>query len=130
MPSRPKTKPMRALVEASRMSMASVIVAPMPTAAPLIAAITGLGSAWIASVTWPPVSRTPSGDLRVVEPVAQVGRASGRADSSRPNTLPSAERSMPAQNARPAPVTTTARTSSSRRGGAEELLELAGHRDA
>ena len=59
MPSRPKTKPIRALVEAIRMSIASVIVAPMPTAGPLIAAITGLGSSWIASVTLPPVSRTP-----------------------------------------------------------------------
>ena len=57
MPSRPKTKPIRAVVEASRRSMASVMVAPMPTAAPLIAAMTGLGSAWIASVTLPPVSR-------------------------------------------------------------------------
>ncbi len=42
MPSRPKTKPMRALSEASRTSMGRVIVAPMPTAAPLIAPITGL----------------------------------------------------------------------------------------
>ena len=31
MPSRPKTKPIRAFVEASRRSMPSVIVAPMPT---------------------------------------------------------------------------------------------------
>jgi hypothetical protein len=60
MPSRPNTKPMRDLVEASRMSIASVMVAPMPTAAPLIAPITGLGSAWIARVTLPPVSRIPS----------------------------------------------------------------------
>jgi hypothetical protein len=60
MPSRPKTKPIRAFVEASRRSIARVIVAPMPTAGPLIAAITGFGSAWIASVTRPPVSRTPS----------------------------------------------------------------------
>ena len=59
MPRRPKTKPIRALVEAIRMSIASVMVAPMPTAGPLIAAITGLGSSWIASVTLPPVSRTP-----------------------------------------------------------------------
>ena len=35
---------------------------------------------------------------------------------------------MPAQNARPAPVTTTARTASSRRVGEEDLLELARHR--
>ena len=40
--------------------MARVIVAPIPTAGPLIAAMTGLGRAWIASVTLPPVSRTPS----------------------------------------------------------------------
>lgn len=37
----------------------------------------------------------------------------GRSVSSRPNTLPSTDRSIPAQNARPAPVTTTARTASS-----------------
>ena len=59
-PSRPNTNPIRAFVEASRRSMARVMVAPMPTAAPLIAAITGLGRAWMARVTRPPVSRTPS----------------------------------------------------------------------
>ena len=37
----------------------------------------------------------------------------GSWDSSSPKTLPPTERSMPAQNARPLPVTTTARTSSS-----------------
>ena len=37
----------------------------------------------------------------------------GVSDSSSPNGLPSTLRSMPAQNARPAPVTITARTSSS-----------------
>ena len=95
--------------------------------APLMAAITGLGSAWIASVTRPPVSRTPSWYGASVEVGAQVlGR--GRSDSSRPKTLPSAERSMPAQNARPAPVTTTARTSSSRASVRKNLLQLAGHR--
>ena len=44
-PIRPKTKPIRASVDAIRMSMPRVMVAPMPTAAPLIAAITGLGRA-------------------------------------------------------------------------------------
>ena len=72
MPSRPKTKPIRALVEASRMSIASVIVAPMPTAAPLIAAITGLGSSWIARVTLPPVSRTPCSMSGSSQPVTEV----------------------------------------------------------
>ena len=128
MPSRPKTKPMRAFVEASRRSMASVIVAPMPTAGPLIAAITGLGHAWIASATLPPVSRTPSwygASVRWSRRSAGVGSAV----SSRPNTLPSAERSMPAQKARPAPVTTIARIASSVAAAAEEVLELAGHGD-
>ena len=60
MPRRPNTNPIRAVVEARRRSIASVMVAPIPTAGPLMAAITGLGSAWIASVTLPPVSRTPS----------------------------------------------------------------------
>ena len=41
-PSRPNTKPIRARSEASRTSMGRVMVAPMPTAAPLIAPITGL----------------------------------------------------------------------------------------
>ena len=35
------TKPIRACSEARRISMAQVMVAPIPTAAPLIAAITG-----------------------------------------------------------------------------------------
>ena len=94
------------------MSIASVMVAPMPTAAPLIAAITGLGHAWIASATLPPVSRTPSwygASVRWSRRSAGVGSAS----SSRPKTLPSADRSMPAQNARPEPVTTIARIASS-----------------
>ncbi len=112
MPNRPKTKPILAVVEARRRSMASVIVAPMPTAAPLIAAITGLGRACTARVTRPPVSRTPSwkgASVRCSRRLSGVGSAL----SSRPNTLPSAERSIPAQNAVPAPVTTTARTASS-----------------
>ena len=40
-PRRAKTKPMRASSAARRMSIGSVIVAPTPTAGPLIAAITG-----------------------------------------------------------------------------------------
>ena len=41
MPRREKTNPMRAWVDAMRMSIGSVMVTPTPTAAPLIAAITG-----------------------------------------------------------------------------------------
>src|SRR3546814_7304954 len=51
----PKTKPMRAFSEASRMSIAQVIVAPMPTAAPLIAPITGFLQLKMARVTRPQV---------------------------------------------------------------------------
>ena len=112
-PIRPKTKPIRAFSEAIRTSIAQVIVAPMPTAGPLIAAITGLGQSKIASVTRPPVSRRP----RWISGSSSRSRMSagvGCSDSSSPNTLPSTERSIPAQNARPRPVTTTARTASSR----------------
>jgi hypothetical protein len=42
MPSRPNTKPMRAVSEASRTSIGRVMVAPMPTAAPFTAPMTGL----------------------------------------------------------------------------------------
>ena len=40
-PRRLKTKPIRAAVDARRMSMGKVMVAPKPTAGPLMAAITG-----------------------------------------------------------------------------------------
>nr|CRL82462.1 hypothetical protein CPGR_05684 [Mycolicibacter nonchromogenicus] len=45
MPSFPNTRPKRPLVENSRASIASIMVAPIPTAAPLTAAITGLRQA-------------------------------------------------------------------------------------
>ena len=57
MPRRVKTKPMRASSEASRTSIGSVIVAPTPTAGPLIAAITGLVESKMRSVSSPPLSR-------------------------------------------------------------------------
>ena len=56
-PRRANTKPMRASSEARRMSIGSVIVAPTPTAGPLIAAITGLVDSNTRSVNWPPLSR-------------------------------------------------------------------------
>ncbi len=98
-PRRTNTKPMRAPSAASRMSIGSVIVMPTPTAGPLIAAITGLVHAKIRSATCPPPSRGIS--------CSSVTR------SRQSNVLPSAARSAPAQNPRPAPVTTIARTSSS-----------------
>ena len=115
MPMLPNTKPNRALSDAMRMSIASGNVAPTPTAAPLMAAITGFVQSKIASTTRPPVSRTPrtiSGSSRRWSRSCMVGCS----DSSRPNTLPAvpdSPSSMPAQNARPAPVTTMARTASS-----------------
>jgi len=56
-PLRAKGKLYLAPSAASRMSIGSVIVAPMPTAGPFTAAITGLREAKIRIVTTPPESR-------------------------------------------------------------------------
>ena len=110
MPMRPKTRPILPFVETRRASIGRVIVAPMPTAAPLMAAMTGFRQAWMARATRPPVSRTRAspGSSRSV-----MSSRVGVRDSSRPKTLSFAVRSIPAQKALPAPVTTTARTPSS-----------------
>ena len=100
MPRRANTKPNRACSPASRTSIGRVMVAPTPTAAPLIAPITGLRESKMRNVSIPPPSRgTPD------EPTTSL--------PPRANVSPPRPRSAPAQNARPAPVTTTARTSSS-----------------
>ena len=79
----------------------SVMVTPKPTAGPLMAAITGFFRSKMRSVTRPPPSRcSPVG---ASPRAARRGRRSGRPP----------DRSAPAQNARPAPVTMTARTASS-----------------
>ena len=57
MPRRAKTKPKRASVEARRMSMASCMVTPTPTAGPFTAAITGLRLSKMRKVSRPPPSR-------------------------------------------------------------------------
>jgi hypothetical protein len=95
-PRRAKTKPIFAALEARRMSMASVSVAPKPTAGPLMAAITGFLRSKMRSATRPPPSRWSSASVR-----------------ARSNVAPPAPRSAPAQKARPAPVTMTTRTPSS-----------------
>ena len=56
-PRRTKTNPIRVSSAAIRTSIGSVMVAPMPTAAPLMAAITGLVRSKIRSVSRPPLSR-------------------------------------------------------------------------
>ena len=58
MPRWENTKPKRAASEAMRISIASCMVTPMPTAGPFTAAITGFRHLKIRSVTWPPPSRT------------------------------------------------------------------------
>ena len=58
MPRWENTKPNRAFSEAMRMSIASCMVTPMPTAAPLMAPMTGFRHLKMRSVTWPPPSRT------------------------------------------------------------------------
>ena len=100
MPRRANTNPKRAASEAKRISIGKVIVTPTPTAAPLIAPITGLVHSKIRSDTRPPPSRgTPTRVCTSLPPPLNVS--------------PPPERSAPAQNPRPAPVTMTTRTSSS-----------------
>ena len=82
-PRRTNTNPKRALSDASRTSIGSVIVAPTPTAGPLIAPITGLVELKIRSVNWPPLSR---GTVSVERPRARAS-----------NVSPPASRSAPAQ---------------------------------
>ena len=74
------------------MSIGRVMVTPIPTPGPLIAPMTGFLLSKMRRVTWPPPSRKLSSKLNVSLPL---------------------ERSAPAQNARPAPVTMITRTSSS-----------------
>src|SRR5215213_9987988 len=97
-PRRANTNPSLASSATNRTSIGRVIVTPTPTAGPLIAAKTGLSDEKIRSDTVPPVSR---------------GTASSVCTSRQSNVSPPPPRSAPAQNARPAPVTMTARTSSS-----------------
>ena len=73
------------------------MVTPKPTAGPLIAAITGFFISYRRRDTTPPPSRCSPSSPR----------------ATRSNVWPPPERSAPAQNARPAPVTMTARTASS-----------------
>jgi hypothetical protein len=98
-PRRVNTKPKRAAEDASRTSIGKVIVAPMPIDAPLTAAMIGFFRSWMRSASTPPPSR---GGV----PGPSVGAVGSNAPAP-------PEMSAPAQNARPSPVTTTARTSSS-----------------
>ena len=85
------------------MSIASVEETPNPTAAPLIAAITGFGKSKRRMV----IEEVPSIAIGGAESSVGVCAASPGAGLRGP-----ADMSDPAQKARPAPVTITARTSS------------------
>ena len=126
MPRRAKTKPKRASSLAMRMSIGSCIVTPTPTAGPFTAAITGFRHSKIASVSRPPPSRTRSSLQSTVStgPASRSLRA-GLVVASK--VLAPPERSAPAQNARPAPVTITAPTSSSVFTLREDVDHLAHH---
>ena len=50
-----KTKPIFAVLHATRMVAGRVIVIPIPTADPLIAAIVGFEHLWMASAALPPL---------------------------------------------------------------------------
>ena len=67
-------------------------------------------------------------DRGVVEPVVQVGHRRLRASRRDRTRCRPTDRSMPAQNARPRPVTTTAATSSSALARVEGVDQLLGHR--
>jgi hypothetical protein len=67
-PRRANTKPKRAVVDAMRTSIGSVMVTPTPTAGPLMAAITGFFDSKMRSVTSPPPSRKASGWLAAASP--------------------------------------------------------------
>ena len=99
MPRFAKTKPNFAFVLAKRISIGNVIVAPTPTAAPLMAAMTGFFNSKMRSETSPPPSRTtPPLSVMSLPPFS--------------NVLPPLDKSAPAQKARPLPVMTRARMSS------------------
>jgi hypothetical protein len=87
------------------MSIGSCIVTPTPTAGPFTAAITGFRQSKIRKVSRPPPSRSTS-------PTRPDSR-DGSCGPVRSKVSPPAARSAPAQKPRPAPVTITARTSSS-----------------
>src|SRR6478609_9424252 len=99
-PRRAKMKPILAPLAAIRISIGKVMVMPTPTAGPLIAAIDGFRQLKIASINRPPpglgLANTPAPWLPEVSKLAAPP-----------------ETSAPAQKARPAPVTMTARTLSS-----------------
>ena len=76
-PRRLNTKPIRACSLARRMSIGSSIVAPMPTAGPLMAAITGFRQLKMRKVTRPPPSRTDSSLQSIASP-ATPRPSSGR----------------------------------------------------
>ena len=76
---------MRACVDAMRMSIGSVMVTPTPTAAPLIAAITGFLSLKISSVSSPPPSRCFSA-------CAAPSRLRSKVDGPRPRSAPAQKR--------------------------------------
>ncbi len=100
MPRRPKTNASFASSAANRTSNSSESVRPAPTAAPFSAPITG-------------VAIVQKADFSAIESESTPSSSSCSACASAPNEPPPAERSTPAQNPLPAPVTTIARTASS-----------------
>ena len=101
-PRRTKTKPIRALSAAIRMSHCIGSVAPTPTAAPLMAAMIGFRTSHAATAR------------RGFRHGSSAGAArSYSVSAARSKDAPPRARSAPAQNPLPAPVTTMARTASS-----------------
>ena len=120
-PTRAKTKPNRADSAAIRMSIGSVSVAPMPTAGPFTAAITGLRSAANGRLATPPASRGKP-------PICCAQRAGRSRRVRRSANVSRAAAEVGAGAERPArPVTTTTRTASSASAARRDRGELVGH---
>ena len=99
MPRRAKGKAYFALLDPIRISIGQSIVAPIPTAAPLTAAIIGVSHSKTARFKMPPASR--------IIPSCVTGTLS-TPELPKPSLI-----SAPAQKARPAPVKTITRTDGS-----------------
>ena len=110
-PRREKAVPNRAVSEANRRSQYSAITSPSPTTGPLIAPMTGFPTAGKYEYFLRKSARTLSSGAAPL-----LRSACSRPFSSRPcsATELKSDMSAPAQNPRPAPVSTITRTPSSR----------------
>ena len=126
MPRWENTKPKRAASDAMRISIASCMVTPMPTAGAVHRGDHRL-QAFEDRAASPGRRRRAPAD-RCSRPCHRPSRFTGPRRASRSNVLAPDERSAPAQKPRPAPVTMMARTSSSLSAASNASISLVLHR--